>query len=146
MEKRYQPKKLGNKNPIPKTIGRERTEHGTRLSHRIECSRCSKTDYVAIKSHKSANRLCRACAEKYISTYEQGRRIEESKVSINCQQCNKEFLVKESVASEKDELLCLDCLRGFEVWRGRAGVTNKTKLITKTSSNTIIRKRIYEPV
>jgi len=128
----------------PRVVGLPRNVFGTRLCQRIECSRCHKTDYVSMRISGAKTKYCRSCAEKMLSTFEAGRIIAEKQVQRQCIQCQCEFYINETVANKKEELQCKDCLRGFEVWRGKlrrpVDEQEDKKLIIKSGSKTVIRK------
>jgi hypothetical protein len=136
-------KKRMNRAKSPTVLTAERNAFGTRLCQRVECSRCYRVDYVARRT-KSANlALCRSCAEKHLGIYEEGRTIAEPQVKRFCQKCAQSFLVNRSTAERKADLMCLDCLRGFDVWRTKRispAQRHRVELIKKAGSNTIIRK------
>lgn len=148
-------KRLGNKNKVkalsPKIVGLPREQFGTRLCQRITCAKCQKTDYVSVRIANTKEGFCRNCAEKLLATYEHGRHIETKKVSRTCQKCQQAFLVSEDIADKKSSLLCLDCLRGFEVWRGKASLSNNAvkksrPVLTKLGSNTTFRKNVNDTI
>lgn len=134
----------------PKVVGAARNGFGTRLCQRIECSRCHQVDYVSLKIAGAKTKYCRACAEKLLETYEAGRLIAPKRLKCVCNQCRIEFNVSESVATKKDELLCPDCYRGFEVWRGKVSaarnVRNMSYLIKKSGTTTILRKTANDTI
>lgn len=134
--------------PTPRVVGVARNAFGTRLAQRVVCSKCDTVDYVAVKVNDAKSSLCRNCAEKFLSTYDKGRHIAEKKLPCSCEQCHREFLISESVASKKDQLLCLDCLRGFEVWRGKAQKNQSSgrTILMKTGSRTTLRKKADESI
>lgn len=130
----------------PKIVGAPRNEHGTRLSQRVECSKCNKTDYVPVKLDKAKAAFCRECAEKLLFAYDQGRHIAQREISCRCAQCHRDFAMAEDIAQKKQEPLCPDCYRGFDVWRGKAAVSkNSRSILTKIGSHTI-RKIIDDAV
>lgn len=134
----------------PKMVGAARNAFGTRLCQRIECSRCNKTDYVSMKISSAKIKYCRSCAERLLTTFEVGRVVGEKQLQRNCDKCKNEFLVSETVANKKIELLCADCYRGFEVWRGKvpadsARIKNH-RLIIKSGAKTIIRKIVHDTI
>src|SRR5580704_4766515 len=132
--------------PAPKVVGTPRTEFGTRLCQRIECTKCQKVDYVPVRIAASKEKFCRSCAEKVLATYEQGRQIIEKKVTRICNHCCRDFLVNEAIVRKKEQLLCFDCLRGFEVWRGKVALGKLSKdgqtrtLLTRVGQRTAFRK------
>ncbi len=133
--------------PVPKTVGAARTEFGTRLCQRVQCEKCAKVDYVPVRVAQAKNQFCRDCAEKFLAAYDQGRQIAERQVNRICGQCHRDFMIKESVALKKEELMCIDCLRGFEVWRGsvahaRRNVRSARPTLLRMGSKTTFRKNI----
>ncbi len=133
-----------------KIVGMARNVFGTRLCQRIECSRCHEIDYVPLRIKDAKTIYCRACAEKLLLTYEAGRAISEKQFKRNCSQCRCEFLVNETVALKKEELMCKDCYRGFEVWRGKAQDVKDGKqaryIIKKSGTATILRKTLNDTI
>lgn len=128
-----------------KVVGRPRTEFGTRLSHRISCEKCAKVDYVPMRVSSTQSKFCRDCAEKLLSAYEQGRHIAEPQVYRICCQCRRDFLVNESVAQKREDILCRDCFRGFDVWRGRNKIQKNSTLrvvLMRLGSRTTFRKNV----
>lgn len=124
-----------------RVVGLARNSFGTRLCQRVECKKCQKVDYVSIRVSAEKDQFCRDCAEKILGAFDPGRHIEEKKAPRICEQCNKDFFINESTANKKDQLLCIDCYRGFEIWRGRMGETSKLeRLLVKTGTKTTIRK------
>lgn len=133
-----------------KIVGTARNAFGTRLCQRIECSRCKQVDYVPLRVKDAKTVYCRACAEKWLLTYESGRAVSEKQLKRNCNQCHVEFLVNEKVALKREELLCKDCYRGFEVWRGKVQDNKDSKqpryIIKKNGTATILRKTLNDTI
>lgn len=149
--KRFFGRKKIVKSPEPKVVGHARTEFGTRLCQRVVCIKCQKVDHVPVRVNANKDQFCRDCAEKILAAYDQGRQIEAKKVNKSCEQCHRGFLVSEEVASKKDHLLCIDCLRGFDVWRGGKAAASQTKtvrrtILTKAGSRTTFRKNIHDAI
>lgn len=149
------PKRTFEKNNFPKKrtahiVGAERNAFGTRLCQRIECSRCSKVDYVAKKITGAKTIYCRDCAERFLETFESGRQVLEKQIKRRCEQCNIEFTISEAIALKKEELQCKDCLRGFEIWRGKLRQTSQNRdfrlLSITNGAKTIIRKNTNDAV
>lgn len=132
----------------PKVVGLAGNAFGTRLCQRVLCSRCHQVDYVAIRIANAKTIYCRSCAERLLETFETGRHIARKKLKRSCMKCKNQFLVSESIADKKDELMCQDCFRGFEVWRGKASDTDKESryVIKKNSAKTIIRKLAHDTI
>lgn len=133
--------------PNPKVVGLPRNEFGTRLCQRVQCEKCEKVDYVPVRVSLSKHQFCRDCAEKFLAAYDQGRHIAEREVSRICGQCHRDFSVKESVAMKKDQILCADCFRGFEVWRGSTAVGRRLAptsrpVLLRMGSRTTFRKTV----
>ena len=149
-QKRYERQPIISRSP--KVVGAARNGFGTRLCQRIECSRCHKVDYVSLNIAGAKTKYCRSCAEKLLETYETGRLIAPKTLKRVCTKCCLEFDILESVVTKKahDELLCLDCLRGFEVWRGKASASRNTRnlnsLIKKSGTTTILRKTANDAI
>lgn len=123
-----------------RVVGFARNEFGTRTCQRVSCKKCLKVDYVPVRVSSEKDQFCRDCAEKILGAFDQGRKIEEKKSSLMCEQCRKEFSINESVAHKKEQLLCEDCFRGFDIWRGRIGENSTNRSIIRTGSRTTIRK------
>jgi hypothetical protein len=143
-------KKRDNNGQHPKVV-LPRNEFGTRLCQRVVCAKCQKIDYVPVRISAQKEGFCRDCAEKLFSTYDQGRQIEKKKVNHVCQQCKCNFVVDVAIAKTKNGLLCFDCLRGFEVWRGKTDDKKKSgvkvrAILTKIGSPTTFRKKIHDTV
>lgn len=132
----------------PKIVGAARNAFGTRLCERVECSRCHKVDYVSFKVSSAKTKYCRTCAEKLLETYECGRHVEQKRLKLPCQQCRTEFSVSEAVAQKKQDLLCPDCLRGFETWRGKVtdGDAHKSTHLIKRNSTVVLRKFTHDTI
>lgn len=147
-QKRYENRPLVSHSP--KVVGAARNAFGTRLCQRIECSRCHRVDHVSLRIAGAKTKYCRACAEKLLETYEAGRLVAAKLLKRSCNQCRVEFEVSESIALKKDELMCKDCYRGFEVWRGKASEAKNTKdssyLIKKNGTTTILRKTVNDTI
>ena len=127
-----------------RVVGLARNEFGTRMCQRVECGKCQKVDYVPLRVSSQKDQFCRDCAEKILGAFDQGRHIEERKAQVVCEQCRKEFALNESTAKKKDQLLCIDCLRGFDIWRGRVGQGSKMeRLVIKPGTKTTIRKNSH---
>jgi protein-arginine kinase activator protein McsA len=123
-------------------LGEPKGDFGLRLCQRVQCSKCQKFDYVAKLISKARQVLCRSCAESELAVFDRGRVIAASKVSRSCTKCLKSFEVNEDIAAKKNELMCRDCYRGFDIWRGKAGVpgSRNKSFVIKNGSNIIIRK------
>src|ERR1700688_3702455 len=112
-------KKSIRKRPSLKVVGAPKNEFGTRLCQRIQCQECKKVDHVSVRVAKAKSKFCRECAEKYLNSIDMGRFIGKTMVGRVCMQCKESFKVNEEIAQKKEELMCLDCYRGFDVWRGK---------------------------
>lgn len=129
-----------------KIVGEPKGEFGTRLSQRVTCEKCQKIDYVTVKLSKIHQKFCRSCAQDVLKVYEVGRHILEENKKCMCEKCGKNFFMKDILLAKKhenaQEILCFDCHKGFDVWRGKA--SNSPSLIItefiKTSSCTVLRK------
>lgn len=122
-----------------------RNQFGTRLASRVNCEKCGKVDYVTVRVASSKQQFCRDCAEKILYTFDQGRIIAEKQTDCVCTKCQRHFLATLALTKKKEQLLCLDCLRGFDVWRGKASVLRKENnhsILTKIGSRTTFRKNI----
>jgi hypothetical protein len=138
--------------PPSKIVGNARNDFGTRLCQRIVCEKCQKVDHVSVRISQKKSQFCRDCAEVFLATYDQGRVLDEKKVNRICGQCARHFMVSEAIALKKSHLLCDDCLRGFDVWRGKIIANNTTthdrgrSILTKASAKTAFRKNIHENI
>lgn len=140
-KKNFEPRQVKDQRRV---VGLARNEFGTRLCQRVECRKCQKVDYVAIRVSSEKEQFCRDCAEKFLGAFDPGRHIEAKKASRICEQCHKDFFVNESTAFKKDQLLCIDCYRGFEIWRGRMGQSaNRATSLVKTGTKTTIIRKIH---
>lgn len=131
----------------PKVIGLPRNEFGTRRCQRVQCEKCAKVDYVPILVGLAKQKFCRDCAEKLFFAYDQGRHIAEKQVFRVCGQCRRDFSINESLAKKKDQLLCPDCHRGFDVWRGSAAAGRNLEgqprpQLLRIGSRTTFRKNV----
>ncbi|MCA9508535.1 MAG: hypothetical protein KC505_08955 [Myxococcales bacterium] len=142
-------KRFEKRTPMPKVVGAARNSFGTRVCQRIECSRCHQVDYVSLKIGGAKTKYCRTCAERLLETYESGRLVQQKKLKCTCMQCKCEFEVNEAIVLKKKELLCRDCLRGFEVWQGKISQSNdekKMSYVIKRSKTTVLRKAINDTI
>lgn len=134
----------------PRVVGLARNEFGTRLCQRVVCGKCQKVDHVSVRVAAAKDKFCRDCAEKVLATFDQGRHIADKQVSRQCEQCHRDFLVSEAITKKKPQLLCLDCYRGFEVWRGKSANTrvgdNPRPILTKIGSRTTFRKNTDDTI
>jgi hypothetical protein len=122
--RKYLKNRQNNKGLAPRVLGSSRNHFGTRVSQRVECEKCLKIDYVSIHLTAAKSKFCRICAENLLGAFEQGRSVAKQKISLQCDQCQREFEVAESLARKKTAPLCLDCYRGFFIWRGKADRKN----------------------
>lgn len=146
--RRIERKKAPN---LPRVVGSARNEFGTRLCHRVECGKCGQIDHVPVRVNQGQDKFCRSCAEKHLMAYEQGRKIDEKKFTVACEQCHLEFKAVETLVSKKERLLCIDCLRGFDVWRGKIAAPSKNNakrriVLTKLGARTTFRKNIHDTI
>lgn len=133
----------------PKVVGNARNEFGTRLCQRVECTKCGQIDYVSVRVNQNQDKFCRSCAEKVLLAFEQGRKIDEKMLTVTCEQCCIKFQASQVLVNKKDCLLCIDCLRGFDVWRGKAHPQNQPKgrvVLTKLGAKTTFRKNIHDAI
>lgn len=148
MNQRYDKRPLVSHSP--KVVGAARNAFGTRLCQRIECSRCHQVDHVSLRIAGAKTKYCRACAEKLLETFEAGRQVAAKMLKRHCSKCQCEFQVSEAIALKKEDLMCKDCYRGFEVWRGKVSEGKNTKdssyLIKKNGTNTILRKTLNDTI
>ena len=122
-------------------VGGERNEHGTRICCRIECSACKKLDYVSVHVYREEV-LCRQCAQKKLHLFEQSVKIPKKQKIINCTRCGVSCVLDARV-KEVSEWLCLDCLRGFDVWSGSINnfKKNQKSIIEVRLSGTLLRRK-----
>lgn len=99
-------------------VGGERNGHGTRICRKVVCNLCAKVDYVAVSRTKKDDSLyCRDCAKSAMSAFEKGTKIKPVMEDVVCNQCSKAFEYPKA-ARRDGPLLCSDCYKGFETWRG----------------------------
>jgi hypothetical protein len=113
-----------------RVVGRPRNDHGTRISTRITCSACGTVDFVAVRSKGKESIYCRSCAQNYLDAFEVGIARPGKKNCYTCEQCKGTFEGQIDVRRKQDSgesVLCPDCFRGFEVWRGPLGSTPETR-------------------
>jgi len=131
----------------PKVVGLARDTFGTRLCQRVTCVKCQKIDHVSVRVNADKDMFCRECAEKILATYDQGRQIAETQIRQTCKQCKANFMVNVNLAMKRDDLLCPDCFRGFDVWRGKIAAKDKKRVVLiKTGAKTTFRKNIHDAV
>lgn len=139
------PRETKSKSPKRKDfvrVGGARNEHGTRLSKRVTCSHCGKEDYVSKRAKDYV--LCRACAAQILNAYEEGVRVPTDMTTISCAQCGQDFACPTFILQKDEkELLCYDCMRGFDTWRGAAKQQDKQKdtVIEVRRTGTALRKQ-----
>lgn len=130
----------------PIRVGGQRNPHGTLICRRIVCKRCNKADYISSRVEKFPT-LCRACAQRDLGVFEPGVEIPEEMASFFCCKCGISSEIQKSVIDKKEltdeELLCRDCLWGFDVWVGVLNSNSKkTPLVGKTRlAGTLLRKK-----
>lgn len=132
-------KNFENRNPL--LVGGQRNAHGTRISRRIVCSECSALDYITVRP-KEGGMLCRECARKNFAAYEVGVFVPRAKQEVFCGQCSVGFLLPVEVERHAG-LLCPDCKKGFEIWRGSRDSdpeSREAKVLLKTKSGLILRR------
>jgi formylmethanofuran dehydrogenase subunit E len=100
----------------PIQVGGTRNEHGTRISRRIDCMRCGKSDHVSFSPKDRSKALCRACAEEVLNAYEVGVRAPKETRIIECCVCSTPFDLPVEVEDD-GEMVCRNCLRGFMSWQ-----------------------------
>ncbi len=120
-------------------VGGERNKHGTRICRQIVCSACKKPDYVSVHVYRETT-LCRQCAKQKLNLFEQSVQIPKKQNTTNCTRCGVSCDLPKSV-KDASEWLCLDCLRGFDVWSGPINNKRQDTVIETRSSGTLLRKR-----
>jgi hypothetical protein len=130
-----------------RVIGGQRNEHGTRVSRRIDCQRCGKSDHVPWTKNNEPFALCRTCAAEVLATFEVGLKERVKTNHVDCNLCGKPFDIPVTVEDDGD-LLCRSCLRGFMDWQGDLD-TPYAERTERTSqprrSGTLLRRRGAEP-
>lgn len=124
-------------NTLPNRVGGEKNAFGTRISRRVLCASCGKNDFISFVPGGTKEVYCKACAKDICKVYEVGEAISEATVEKKCDQCATDFKIpvsKEAILAAKETILCIDCLKGFDVWRGR--------LASTAASQTIIQRRV----
>jgi CxxC-x17-CxxC domain-containing protein len=101
----------------PIFVGGRRNEFGTRISRRIDCSRCGAEDHVPYVPKNEARVLCRSCAKEVLAAYEVGQKVKTPTRAESCNLCGAPFQMPTSVPDDGDPL-CPSCLRGFTTWSG----------------------------
>lgn len=129
-----------------KKAGGERNIHGTRVRRRIECSKCGAEDYVSVNpANKRLVVMCRSCAQKELGTYEMGVQPPEKTRTYECDQCKVRFELPARVFIYKGEtVLCPDCIKGFDVWRGSKDISpqeRQSMQLQRRKAGTMLRKR-----
>lgn len=118
-------------------VGAARNEHGTRIACRITCISCGAADYVSVRAGHSPR--CRACARKELNAFEQGVRPPRNLTQVSCFQCKQSCELPDWLA-KKDNPLCKDCAKGFELWRGAIGSTQSSSF-EERRSGIVLRRR-----
>lgn len=132
--------------PTRKPVGGVRNEHGTRISRRVECSRCGKTDHVPWGRRDRKGALCRACASELLNLYEVGTKKRVETRPADCNLCGVPFELPVNVEDDGD-LLCPNCLRGFMAWQGDLDVPWEERSQQRSEarpSGTLLRRRSRE--
>jgi len=127
----------------PQVVGGERNEHGTRISRRVECSRCGKVDHVPWGKRDRKGALCRSCAAETLKAFEIGTKKKVETRPVTCNLCGKPFDLPKNVEDDGD-LLCVTCLRGFFAWQGDVDSSweDRAKLRSESRpSGTLLRRR-----
>jgi len=129
-------------------VGHKRTVFGTRLSHRIICDRCKLEDHIALKPGPEKTAFCRSCAVEVLGKYEQGKTISDQRFEFYCRRCFVGFFAQKKLSKKISDILCPDCLRGFEVWRGKIGQGYNASVRQKTilRGATALRIKVDEPI
>ncbi len=103
----------------PTVIGGARNTHGTRICKRVTCEKCGSEDFIAARPKSGKGVFCRECAKGLLLAFEPSVHIPVPALEAKCGQCGTVFALPEKAKKQDDETwLCIDCLRGFEVWRG----------------------------
>lgn len=125
-------------------VGGARNVHGTRISKRITCEKCGAEDHIVSRPQKGRPVWCRACAQEAIQAFEIGVQMPFQKVEKICSVCGCTFLFPAHIVPKNEQLLCLDCLKGFDIWRGSVNMSPETreKMTLETRpSGTLLRKK-----
>jgi len=132
--------------PHAKSVGGARNEHGTRISRRVECTRCGKVDHVPWTKKDVKGALCRSCAADVLKLYEVGTKKRAETREVECNLCGIPFALPVTVEDDGD-LLCPSCLRGFTVWQGDLDVPWEERTRQRSEarpSGTLLRRRSPE--
>lgn len=132
------PPGLFSRGPEPLRVGGARNQHGTRVTRRVTCVSCGEVDYTAVGAGSSPR--CRKCAKQELGAFEQSVRVPPMLMKITCFQC-KTVCELPSWLAQKEDALCGDCARGFELWRGTMGSAATGELELRRSG-TVLRRRV----
>ncbi|MBL93322.1 MAG: hypothetical protein CMH56_16100 [Myxococcales bacterium] len=124
----------------PYRVGGPLNHFGTRRRRRIECQACGKTDYVSFVPKEGQKVYCGTCAREELSLYEEGEEFPTEANPVVCPECSRTFNCPSHIPVSED-LLCPDCFKGFETWKGAKGGSQETKNYEKGPSGTILRRK-----
>ena len=124
----------------PYRVGGPLNHFGTRRRRRIECQACGKVDYVAFVPKEGKKVYCRDCAREELSLFEESEEFPTEDQSVVCPECGRTFICPKHVPVSED-LLCVDCYKGFETWQGVKGASPEANDYQKGSSGTILRRK-----
>lgn len=130
IEKNHRAPRADRTDKVSRVVGRPRNAHGTRISTRVLCSACGAVDFVAVRSKGKESVYCRPCAQTYLGAFEAGVKTPEKKNSYSCEQCKGTFEGQIDMQRKREAgeaVLCPDCFRGFEVWRGPLGASPEAR-------------------
>lgn len=99
-------------------VGGARNAHGTRVARRITCVSCGTVDYTALGAGSAPR--CRSCAKSELGAFEQSVKVPVPLRRVICYQCKLDCFLPQHIA-QKEQALCGDCARGFELWQGSPG-------------------------
>jgi len=124
-------------------VGGARNEHGTRVSRRVICGRCSTEDHIPYVPKNGGKPLCRSCAALVLRAYEVGTRAPTETRAETCNLCGTPFRIPLSVVDDGDPL-CPNCLRGFMTWSGSIDTPfeeRQGRVIEARGAGVVLRKK-----
>lgn len=132
-------------------LGRARNAHGTRVCRAVTCTKCGSRDYASVRRHNREKVYCRPCARRELNAHESGIKTHRAGVLQACSLCKVEFELGTAIKKDAGEVLCFDCLSGFEVWRGSLKMAPDQRQqgqIERRKNGVLLRKskKIHEAV
>lgn len=126
-----------------KRIGGARSEFGTRISRRVDCARCGRSDHVPYVPRERERALCRSCAAEVLRAYEHGVKARVPTRPATCNLCGTPFDLP-ITAEDDGDLLCPSCLRGWTSWQGSLETPYEeraSKAVESRRAGTKLRRR-----